>query len=61
MVVMESSVLWHMTTCSLLKANRRLHLQDRRVGQETTVKAGGKLGSFFEPEDGSVMSIQNIS
>jgi hypothetical protein len=38
-VVMRSSIFWHITICSPLKAHRRfrgiclVHLQDRRIGQ----------------------------
>jgi hypothetical protein len=44
----KSYIFWDITPCSPLKVNRRfgetsrLHLQDRRISQATSVKAGGK-------------------
>jgi hypothetical protein len=52
-VVMKSIILWDITPCSPLSFNRcyggtyRLHLQGRRIVQQTSEQAGGKQNTFL--------------
>jgi hypothetical protein len=53
-VVMKSIIFWDMTPCSPFSCTRRfggtyrLHLQGRRIVQQTSEQAGGKQDTFLQ-------------
>jgi hypothetical protein len=72
-VVLKSIFFWVMTPCSALSGTRRfgrtyrLHLQGRRIVQQTSEQAGGKqklarwfAELFFNPEDGGDTFLRNV-
>jgi hypothetical protein len=64
----KSTVFWHITSCNLLKFNRRfgetcsLHLQKKPSKKPGlyVLHAGFLLGLFFDPENRGDMFLRNV-
>jgi hypothetical protein len=55
-VVMKSPIFWDIKPCSLLEVNRRFYVS---IYVCYLINVGFYLGSFFDPEDGGEMFLQN--
>jgi hypothetical protein len=63
LIIMNSTIFWDITSCSLLKVNRRfggtyrLHLH---LVLATCFHAGFLLSLVFDPEDGGDIFLRNV-
>jgi hypothetical protein len=60
-------IFWDMTSCSLLKANRRfggtfhLYLQRRRISQARNQRENRRQVDFLDPKVGGDIFLRNVS